>query len=345
MVSFAADSGAALADGLDLARAHGMFAIFTPQDVSASMKSSTKVLAVPLLQALADNYSCHTNHAGFVLASNHSDDDATDAKALSQTAERMRSIAFWQLPLVLGVESVADAASVGDAGIPFPAILLPSPSAYTSASKWSASVIALLEPLGHAARNQSLAMTPAVQLDPCMESDSLMRFSAYGSVLLGAQALWWEGMGACARVGSPQFELVASINRRTAQWAEPLFMRKLEVETGPWVASRDTVDEHVDSGARDDASVSPDSPSVSPFGLTDYVIDAVWSTSTLALPPLSGANGTLVHAKTPGGQAGDLVQAMDEDLIVVHFSNVSADGGNGTSYCKTAATVQGQDVK
>ena len=32
------------------------------------------------------------------------------------------------------------------------------------------------------------------------------------------QALWYEGVGACARVGSSKFELLASINTRLSQW-------------------------------------------------------------------------------------------------------------------------------
>ena len=56
-------------------------------------------------------------------------------------------------------------------------------------------------------------------------SDSLARFAAYASVLWGAQALWWEGVGSCAPVGSPLFSLIGSINRRLAQWAGPLFAR------------------------------------------------------------------------------------------------------------------------
>jgi hypothetical protein len=354
LVSFGAESGAALADGLDFATAHGMFALFTPQSSSASAASAA-VLSTSLLQELADNYSCHTNFAGFVLASNFSS-AATDTKALSATADRMRSVAYWQLPLVLGVGSVAAAAGVGDAGIPFPAIVLPNPSVFPSAAKWSASVVAALAPLGAAARNRSAAMTPAVQLDPCLASDSLIRFAAYGSVLLGAQALWWEGM-ACARVGSPQFELVAGINRRTAQWAEPLFMRKLYIEKGPWMETDADDNEQMPAhratrGVDVDPAPAPDIAAalgnsvphtVPPFGPTDYVLDAVWSTSALTLPPLNGANGTLVHAVAPGGDAGALVQAMDKDLIVAHFRNASADGQNGTSYCMTAQTVQGQD--
>ena len=91
-----------------------------------------------------------------------------------------------------------------------------------------------------------LAITPGPLAPPigwktqtCLDAP---RFSAYASVLLGAQALWWEGMGACAGVGTGKFGLVASINQRVSQWAEPLLMRKAyEVPPGlPLIAPLET---------------------------------------------------------------------------------------------------------
>ena len=59
------------------------------------------------------------------------------------------------------------------------------------------------------------------------KSEAHARLAAYGAVIIGgAQALWWEGVGRCAPVGSPLFELIGSINRRISQWAEPLFLRQ-----------------------------------------------------------------------------------------------------------------------
>ena len=52
-------------------------------------------------------------------------------------------------------------------------------------------------------------------------SESMVRFAAYSSVLIGgAQALWWEGMGKCAPVGSDQFALIGDINNRISQWCD-----------------------------------------------------------------------------------------------------------------------------
>ena len=169
------------------------------------------------------------------------------------------------------------------------------------------------------------------------------------------QALWWEGMGACAKIGTKKFGLVASINQRVSQWAEPLFMRKAhEVPHGSWLEESDeattttTSTSHTDSRSNDStASGSETSPthghSVPPFGPSDYVIDAVWSTSSLRLPPLPGANGSLVSAAKPGSSPASIVQSMDKELIVVHFRNATADGENNTNHCKSGATVQGQD--
>ena len=106
-------------------------------------------------------------------------------------------------------------------------------------------------------------MTMAVTLDACaVESDSLVRFAAYASVVWGAQALWWEGVGRCAPVGEANFDLVASINRRVAQWAEPLFLK-----------------------AKDEAVYARSEPGV--FNIVRYAVTDVWSTSSLTLPPLN----------------------------------------------------------
>jgi hypothetical protein len=82
-------------------------------------------------------------------------------------------------------------------------------------------------------------------------SESMTRFAAYSSVLIGgAQAIWWEGVGKCAAVGSAQFALIGSINNRISQWADPLFLRATDGQQ-PWA------------------------------------IEAVWTTSSLTIPPVS----------------------------------------------------------
>ena len=49
-----------------------------------------------------------------------------------------------------------------------------------------------------------------------------------------------------------------------------------------------------------------------------YAVDAVWSTSSLRVPPLQG-----VSARRPGG-AGALVASMDDELLAIHLRNTSA---------------------
>ena len=98
-------------------------------------------------------------------------------------------------------------------------------------------------------------------------SESMARFAAYSSVLVGgAQAIWWEGVGKCAAVGSAQFALIGSINNRIAQWADPLFLRAEGNGQRPWA------------------------------------IEAVWTTSSLNIPP--GTFGEIAP-QNPAG-AGDM---------------------------------------
>ena len=337
VVSFAASSSATtLAAGLDYAAAHGMFVLATPQTQDPP---SAEVLDAAQLLLLANNFSCHTNWAGFVLASNFSA-AGTDAHAVVKGAEAMRSVAYWTLPLILGVADVSAAVDLGERGVPFPAVHLPLQPQQSSAQAWAQALVKHLAPLAGSARNAT--MTPAVSLDACAtKSDSLLRFAAYMSVLLGSQALWWEGMEKCAPVGGEQFATVSSINRRVSQFAEPLFLRKTHlVPQGHWLAESDSAQlvEGLAAGAGPKAGQS-----VPPYGPTDYFIQDVFSTSSIELPKLRGANGSLVSAVPPGNDASSIVQSMDKDLIVVHMINGTSLGENGSSYCKSAATVQGQD--
>lgn len=337
MVSFPAEASAtALGNGIAWGTSHGIFTLLSTQ-------LSGTVMDPDLLVQLATNYSCHTNFAGFVLGSNFSA-AGTDVDAVVKAADTLRSEAYWQLPLVLGVDSVDTAAKLGDQGVPLPAVQLTFEHT-GSALEWARRTVGMLAPLASPA-GRNATMTPAVSIDPCgTDSDSMMRFAAYTSVLLGGQALWWEGMGRCAPVGSSTFETVSSINNRVAQWAEPLFMRKVDyVPKGSWLA--DDIDDDVDAGSkknRGKVSNAKAGQSVPPFGNTSFFIDAVYSTSSIKLPPLPGANGSLVHAQPPGSTFAALIQAMDPELIVVNLRNATSFGKNHTSECKTAAGPQGQD--
>jgi hypothetical protein len=121
-----AEQGGALALALGHATAHGMFVLAAPTAGAA-------IAPVELLR-VAEDTSCHTNFAGFVLSSDYS---AADKSAVVSSADAMRSVAYWTLPLVLGVASVADAVALGERGVPFPAIALPKIDAAQPPTKWA----------------------------------------------------------------------------------------------------------------------------------------------------------------------------------------------------------------
>ena len=337
-----AKGGDALALTLAHATAHGMFVLAAPAGNDTIMDPAS-------LLRVAEDTSCHTNFGGFVLGTA----TTADSSAIVRSADAMRSVAYWALPLLLGVPSVAAAAALGDSGVPFPAIALPPITTTQSAHSFAQAVVDVLAPIGAAAANHSVRMTPAVELSACSSftsgSDSLLRFSAYSALLLGAQALWWSDLTACAPLGSERFDTVRGINRRVAQWAEPLFMRREYFLQSSWAGCGDgmcpqpQVPHRRLGDVHDGAGKKRFNPAVPPFGPTDFVIDSFWSTSSLKLPALRGANGTLVHALAPGGSSSAVVQAMDKELVVVHFRNATADGGKDTGFCKSQATVQGQD--
>ena len=304
----------------------------------AAPPAADAVIAPAILQRIAEDTSCHTNFAGFVLTTNYS---AANVIVVIDSSDAMRSVQYWALPVVLGVANVTEATTLGDLGMPFPALVLPSVDTAHSPHAWAQAAVNLLTLIGSAAANHSVKMTPAVQLDACIKSDSLLRFGAYASVLLGAQALWWENMPTCAPIGSPAFEMVGGINRRVATVAKPLFLRKEYFLESSFQFQGNPADPppHVDQ-----ETVKPTPPiSVPPFGPTDYVIDSAYSTSSLTMPPLRGANGSLVHFAQPGATPTAIVQSMDVELIVVHFRNTTADGLNVSGFCKSSATCQAQD--
>ena len=186
---------------------------------------------------------------------------ATDTAAVVAAADAQRSVAFWTLPLVLGVPDAQTAAHLGDLNAPFSAIVLRSADMGEGAHKWAQRAVHSLGAIADMAANRSVAMTPAVQIDPCAtESDSLLRFSVHAALLLGAQGLWWQSMEACTE----QFELVSSINRRVAQWAEPLFMRNSHrLPQGHWLAQGEAHEPDPELGT---AATNKFGASVPPFG-------------------------------------------------------------------------------
>ena len=109
-----------------------------------------------------------------------------------------------------------------------------------------------LAALAEVANNRSVPTTMSVALSPCdTDSDSMLRFTAYMSVVYGAQALWWEGVGACAPIGSAKFELIAAIKADIDTAGRAL--------TEPeFVAFRDSKALVADGAAADENEMEPD---------------------------------------------------------------------------------------
>lgn len=274
--------GASLVAALGWARAVGIF-VFPNLGAGAAAAASSVVPADELTK-LAAALSCQGVVGGFVLGDGPAAGSAAALGAASDAADAMRQHAYWLMPLMMRVPSVAAAVELSTVGIPLSAVALPSPHSSASPQIWAA---ALLARMGELVANSSVTegMTAAVGLDVCAlrASDSQLRFAAYASVVWGVQALAWQSMASCAPVGSDAFRLVSSVNARIAQWAEPLFL----------------------------VPAPGDGPS--------YRVAALYSTSSLPLPPLQG-----VAPIAPGSTADAIVQVMAGEMVAVLLQNASA---------------------
>ena len=142
-----AEEGDALALALGHATAHGMFILAAP--------AAGNVITPSALLRIAEDTSCHTNFGVFVLSTNYS--ATTDsATTVVNSADTMRGVAYWTLPLVLGVASVVDAVTLGERGVPFPAIVLPPIVTAQSPLKYAQAVVDLLTPIHRRRGSQSL---------------------------------------------------------------------------------------------------------------------------------------------------------------------------------------------
>jgi len=309
--------------------------------VHGGASAAPATLSAAEVDALAANFSCSDSFGGLLLG--RGGGGSTSLADVRNASDAMRQSAYWLLPFVQRVSSVADAVHLAQlANVPLAAVVLPSfspdygkhkdrdpskesanaaastaptpsatftaaqpaastatptvhaasaastahtaPHAHSTPTAWASAVLTRLDTLAHAARNSSNAMTPAVSLDTCdlAASDSRLRFAAYASVIWGAQALVWQSLPSCAPIGSDAFALVGSVNSRLVQWAEPLFL-------------------------------SP------PVGEAPrYAVTAVYSTSTLLLPPVQG-----VHAIPPSATATATVQAMASEMVAIELRNLT----------------------
>ena len=66
-------------------------------------------------------------------------------------------------------------------------------------------------------------------------------------------------------------------------------------------------------------------------------VDDLWAAKERA------PNGSLITPVRPGADRSAIVQAMDRELLIVHFRNASADGQPDAGRCKSSEVVQAQD--
>lgn len=299
---------------LGYAAAYGNFIVATTQmsgNISHAMSATDALL-------VSWNYSCHTNFLGAIIANS-----AAAALSAGQKATAALKTHNWLFPIVLNVASVAEAETLATAGItPLPAVVLPAVgSGEGAAMAWAQETLDLLSTLGVSTSNRSLACSMAVTINACAyESESLNRAAAYWSVIFGSQALWWEGVGRCAAVGSAKFKLIASINRRLSQWAEPLFLKGSS--TPAWNAAPRQHNGPPGSTPSSDCRHGANCFSEK----LRYNVTHVYSTSSLDFPALQG----IKPAKPGTNPAEDLIQYMDDDLIVIvlHNNTIEAPDSN-----------------
>ena len=306
--------------------------------------AAAAVVSPTQIANLVEALGCHTNFGGFVLGNAAATEFA--ATELAESATAMRSIGYWQLPLALA-SSLSGVRRAAAAGAPLSLYLVSAPPhvgalrAATPAppppsppspelTKWVQETVNNISAVVHASQTATNAMhTPGTAIDACStDSGSLLRFVAYSSVLLGSQALWWEGMGACAPTGSPKFKLIGAINNRISQFADPLFMRLTVGDiTGTTVIARYAV-----KSIWSTASSAAPSSSPPAFG-TDA--------SGIRWPPTRGINNTLVTARAPGaGGESDLIQKMSDNVVAVQLVNTTNVGsGQQQSYILFLSTV------
>lgn len=253
-----------------------------------------------------ENWSCHTNHGGLLL------DGRGDQQLIVSSGTALRSGAYWGLPFTVGVGTVDLALDLARSGIPLAAVVV-FPLGLTSAMAAGQHMLDLYNDLNtRIAGNASTLASVAIAIDVCAtDSDSLLRFAAFSSLATAFMpapdrfnasltgALWWDGMGACARIGSPKFELLANVNLRLTQasWMDAF--------------SRATLPTYPGGGTR------------------------IWSTSSLHVPgsvtPGSQGPGGLLQAMSPELIVYEFAASTDVNassgIFYVLSSQLSLDAG------------------
>ena len=190
-------------------------------------------------------FGCHTNLGGLLLTPSDNEQQlvAGDGDAFVQA---MRNVQHWGVPLVAGGSSVSSAADV----VRFATTGLPLAALHVPIFRGGQAILDLYQSLSIALDNPSVAATPTLAIPVCSSSssDSLLRFSAFASLWFAFRpdgfrnvgALWFDGVGKCAPVGSERFNLLASINSRLGQleWSRAFARRVHGSAASIWSTSR-----------------------------------------------------------------------------------------------------------
>ena len=225
----------AFGDLLDWGFSYGYFGIVEAAD-GAVMSDDAIVGSI-------DNFRCHGRMGGLILARN-----ASDTTAVAHAAKTLRTVARgpWLLPFA-AARSGAEAVALGDAGVPLamPSVQpLGGGTATDVATAITKDYAVMFKMLGADWRGtlggNNLTtwkshgkMVFVASLDACSyESDSLLRFQAFGALAFGARGIWWRGARECAGLGTAKFGLLKSINSRIKGWGD-VFVPSASPYPGP----------------------------------------------------------------------------------------------------------------
>ena len=201
-----------------------------------------QVLDDGAIVGLVDNFRCHGRMGGLVLANNHS-----ELAAVAHAAETLRTSArgAWLLPFAAAA-SGTDAVALGAAGVPLAMASADlQGSAVEAASAIAASYGTMFAMLGRDWRGTVNTGTGQIEwrnhgkmvfvasLDACShDSDSIMRWQAFGALAFGARGIFWRGARQCAGLGTDKFALLKSINTRIKGWGN-IFVASSDAYPGP----------------------------------------------------------------------------------------------------------------
>ena len=231
---------------LDYGYAFGFFGLVEPRE-------GTNLLTPSDALAINSAFRCHGRWSGLLVGTNLSLDKRQLEGAFS-AASSLRRSGHWLLPLA-SMTSAAAAIELGMRGVSFPMPSVPlftasashapwaqgkTTAQETAAQLWAQAVANEYDPMHRMLASSYVPdaanpgkwvlkapMAFSASIDACAaESDSMLRWSAFSALAYGARGIFWRGAGRCAPSGSPKFSLLASINRRIAQWGNTFVASK-----------------------------------------------------------------------------------------------------------------------